>query len=91
MTGGFRAIAIHLGTCYTIGYTYNYEGIMKAAISIDDQIYRTAEYAAGQLGLTRSRLYTLAMEEYVRNIAPIPCLNGSTRSIPVKIGDSQTG
>jgi hypothetical protein len=44
--------------------------IMKTAISIDDQIYRTAEYAAAQLGLTRSRLYTLAIEEYVRNHSP---------------------
>jgi metal-responsive CopG/Arc/MetJ family transcriptional regulator len=43
---------------------------MKIAISIDDQIYRTAEDAAGQLGLTRSRLYTLAIEEYIRNHSP---------------------
>jgi hypothetical protein len=40
---------------------------MKTAISIDEVIYRDAEGAAAELGLTRSRLYTLAIEEYLRN------------------------
>jgi hypothetical protein len=40
---------------------------MKTAISIDNGIYWDAEDAAAQLGLTRSKLYTLAVEEYVRN------------------------
>jgi antitoxin component of RelBE/YafQ-DinJ toxin-antitoxin module len=40
---------------------------MKTAISIDDRIYRHAEDAAAQMGLTRSRLYTLAIEEYLHN------------------------
>ncbi|MDR0623099.1 MAG: hypothetical protein LBG10_01555, partial [Treponema sp.] len=40
---------------------------MKTAISIDTGIYRDAEAAAAVMGLTRSRLYTLALEEYLRN------------------------
>jgi antitoxin component of RelBE/YafQ-DinJ toxin-antitoxin module len=38
---------------------------MKTAISIDDRIYRYAEDAAVRMGLTRSRLYALAIEEYL--------------------------
>jgi hypothetical protein len=40
---------------------------MKTAISIDEAVYRHAEDAAVEMGLTRSRLYTLAVEEYIRN------------------------
>jgi len=40
---------------------------MKTAISIDETIYREAEGAAAEMGLSRSRLYTLALEEYIRN------------------------
>jgi antitoxin component of RelBE/YafQ-DinJ toxin-antitoxin module len=40
---------------------------MKTAISIDEIIYREAEGAAAEMGLSRSRLYTLALEEYIRN------------------------
>jgi hypothetical protein len=43
---------------------------MKTAISIEDRVYRSAESAAGQMGLTRSRLYTLAIEEYIQNHSP---------------------
>ncbi|GHV26737.1 transcriptional regulator [Spirochaetia bacterium] len=43
---------------------------MKTAISIDDRVYRSAEDAIGQMGLTRSRLYTLAIEEYIQNHSP---------------------
>jgi hypothetical protein len=43
---------------------------MKTAISIDDGVYRNAEHAAAQLGLSRSSLYTLAVEEYLRNHSP---------------------
>ncbi|MDR2607088.1 MAG: hypothetical protein LBC57_01735 [Treponema sp.] len=40
---------------------------MKTAISIDDRIYRNAEDAAVQMELTRSKLYTLAIKEYLHN------------------------
>jgi hypothetical protein len=39
---------------------------MKTAISIDADIYREAEAAAALMGLSRSRLYALALEEYLR-------------------------
>jgi hypothetical protein len=40
---------------------------MKTAISIDTGVYRDAEAAAAVMGLSRSRLYTLALEEYLQN------------------------
>jgi antitoxin component of RelBE/YafQ-DinJ toxin-antitoxin module len=40
---------------------------MKTAVSIDDRIYRHAEDTAARMGLTRSKLYTLAVEEYLHN------------------------
>jgi len=42
---------------------------MKTAISIRDDIFEEAEETAQQLGLSRSRLYTLAILEYVQNHA----------------------
>jgi hypothetical protein len=43
---------------------------MKTAISIEDRVYGVAEEAAVYMGLSRSRLYTLAIEEYLRNHSP---------------------
>jgi metal-responsive CopG/Arc/MetJ family transcriptional regulator len=40
---------------------------MKTAVSIDETIYRDAEGAAVEMGLSRSRLYALAIEEYLKN------------------------
>jgi hypothetical protein len=40
---------------------------MKTAISIDTDVYQDAEDAAAGMGVSRSRLYTLALEEYLRN------------------------
>lgn len=39
--------------------------IMKTAISIPDQLFRTAEETASRLGIPRSQLYSLAIEEYI--------------------------
>lgn len=39
---------------------------MKVAISIPDPIFERAERLATQLGLSRSRLYTRAVEEFVK-------------------------
>ena len=38
---------------------------MKTAISIPDSLFRKAEEAAHRLGLTRSRLFSLAIEEFL--------------------------
>jgi metal-responsive CopG/Arc/MetJ family transcriptional regulator len=40
---------------------------MKTAISIDETVYQEAEGAASEMGVSRSRLYTLALEEYIKN------------------------
>jgi metal-responsive CopG/Arc/MetJ family transcriptional regulator len=39
---------------------------MKTAISIPDWLYREAEKTAKNLGIPRSRLFALALEEYLR-------------------------
>jgi hypothetical protein len=43
---------------------------MKTAISIEDKVYKNAENTAVQMGLSRSRLYTLAIKEYIQNHSP---------------------
>jgi metal-responsive CopG/Arc/MetJ family transcriptional regulator len=39
---------------------------MKTAISIPDPIFKAAEKLARHLGMTRSRLYTKAVTEYIQ-------------------------
>lgn len=39
---------------------------MKVAISIPDPIFERAEQLATELGMSRSRLYTRAVEEFVK-------------------------
>ncbi len=39
---------------------------MKTAISIPDPIFKAAERLARRLGMTRSRLYTKAVTEYIQ-------------------------
>ncbi len=39
---------------------------MKTAISIPDPIFKAAERLACRLGMTRSRLYTKAVTEYIQ-------------------------
>jgi metal-responsive CopG/Arc/MetJ family transcriptional regulator len=43
---------------------------MKTAISIEAPVYEEAESAARQMGVSRSKLYTLAIHEYVQNHNP---------------------
>ncbi|MDR2897363.1 MAG: ChpI protein [Spirochaetaceae bacterium] len=38
---------------------------MKTAISISDALFEKAEQAAHYMGIARSRLFTLALEEYI--------------------------
>jgi antitoxin component of RelBE/YafQ-DinJ toxin-antitoxin module len=40
---------------------------MKTAISIDEVVFSNAENAASEMGLSRSRFYALAVEEYIKN------------------------
>ncbi len=39
---------------------------MKTAISIDEALLKEADTTAGQLGLSRSRLFTIAVDEFLR-------------------------
>jgi predicted transcriptional regulator len=43
---------------------------MKTAISISDDIFTQAERVAKQLGLSRSKLYSQAILEFVKNHYP---------------------
>lgn len=38
---------------------------MKTAISLPDDLFRAADSLAGKLGVSRSRLYATALEEYL--------------------------
>jgi hypothetical protein len=40
---------------------------MKTAISIDNAVYQQAVLAALHMGISRSRFFTLAAEEYLHN------------------------
>jgi len=41
---------------------------MKTAISIPDKVFKSAETIAYKLGLSRSELYTKAIEEYIKDL-----------------------
>jgi metal-responsive CopG/Arc/MetJ family transcriptional regulator len=38
---------------------------MKTAISLPDELFKAAETLAGRMGVSRSRLYANALEEYL--------------------------
>jgi metal-responsive CopG/Arc/MetJ family transcriptional regulator len=40
---------------------------MKAAISVEDHLLHEADRTARQMGLSRSRLFSLALQEYLRH------------------------
>ena len=40
---------------------------MKTAISIDDRLLQAADRAAQDMGLSRSRLFSVALREYLRH------------------------
>jgi metal-responsive CopG/Arc/MetJ family transcriptional regulator len=41
---------------------------MKTAISIPDKIFKSADNIANRLGISRSELYTKAIEEYIKEL-----------------------
>ena len=43
---------------------------MKTAVSVPDPVFRLAERLARRLKMSRSRLYSVALEEYVHRHAP---------------------
>jgi metal-responsive CopG/Arc/MetJ family transcriptional regulator len=40
---------------------------MKTAISLEDNLLREADQTARRMGLSRSRLFSLALQDYLRN------------------------
>ncbi len=63
---------------------------MKTAISINDDVYQEAEQTARQLGLSRSKLYTLALSEFIQMHKPEAItanLNGIYRKIDSHIDE----
>jgi metal-responsive CopG/Arc/MetJ family transcriptional regulator len=48
------------------GITLGYASAMKTSISIPDRIYRAAERAAKRQKVSRSRIYTQAVEAYLK-------------------------
>ena len=44
----------------------NYMHTMKTAISVEDRLLQEADLTARQMGLSRSRLFSVAVEEYMR-------------------------
>ena len=46
-------------------YNYGYTHFMKTAISIPEEVFRSAESLAKRLGMSRSQLYTAAVNEYL--------------------------
>ena len=69
-----KASAAHLRDAHLqIAFWYNrgYTGVMKTAISVPDPIFEKGEKIARKLGLSRSALYTRALEELVARHAEL--------------------
>lgn len=53
-----------------LGYNYGYTRSVKTAISIPDRVFEAAERTAERLGLSRSALYTRAVEAFLAQVQP---------------------
>lgn|GEM_PF-2209825 len=52
------------------GYTICHTFYMKTAISIDKKLFDEAENFSRNAGLSRSKLYCIAISEYIQNHSP---------------------
>jgi len=57
---------VYIDISYTFCYTIN----VKTAISIDKGLYEVAENYSRSIGVSRSRLYSNAIKEYLQNRTP---------------------
>ena len=57
-----RYLAINNTVCYTL--------VMKTEISIDNKLFNDAETFSKAAGLSRSKLYCIAISEYIQNHSP---------------------
>ena len=46
---------------------YGYTEAVKTAVSLPDSLFRKADKAAAELGVARSQLFAMALEEFLRN------------------------
>lgn len=60
---------------------------MKTAISVEDDLLNEADRAAKQMGVSRSRLFSLAMETYLRQTRQAQIIEQLNK---VYAGDPQT-
>jgi metal-responsive CopG/Arc/MetJ family transcriptional regulator len=44
---------------------------MKTAISLPEKLFASAEITAKKLGVSRSRLFSVALQEYLENHSPL--------------------
>lgn len=49
----------------TVGFYRGHTHSVKTAISVPDSIFKAGERLASRMGVTRSRLYSVALREYV--------------------------
>lgn len=52
-------------TPVALEYNWSYTIRMKTAVSIRDEVFNAAEHTASVMGISRSQLYTKAVEEFV--------------------------
>jgi hypothetical protein len=52
---------------FAFGYNYGYTARMKTAVSLPDNIFGAAERHAKRIGISRSRLYAIALAEYLKS------------------------
>lgn len=65
------------------GYDSSYTGGMKTAISVPDHVFEQAEQAAKQLGMSRSELFTRAVQAFLATRAEA----NVTKSYDAAFGD----
>lgn len=61
---------------------------MKTAISIPDEVFKRAEKLARRLGISRSQLYSQAVEKYVNKHRPEAITNAMNRVLD-EVGDAR--
>src|SRR5258707_196118 len=67
MAGASRAYQNHNpGSCHRYNQWYKLVVDMKTAISVDEHLLTEADRFARETGLSRSRLFSLALEAYLR-------------------------
>ena len=59
----YRSACLFIDKWYYYGYTSN----MKTAISIPDKIYKKVEQTARKMGISRSKFFSIAAQEFIHH------------------------